>query len=400
MDFDIVVIGAGAVGLAIARQLSVNQSVVVLERNTSFGMETSSRSSEVIHAGIYYPADSIKSKLCVRGNQLIYKYCQDKNIPYRKSGKYIIAVDENESERLDALYRKAKNNQVDGISYADIDELKTQEPNIKFQRALFSKSTGIIDSHSFMYALTADIINNKADIIYNHSVKIIEKIDGGFNVKVETQDNLTFDITSKYVINSGGLNSDLIAESAGIDIDKAGYRIFYSKGHYFKLNNSSKYHFNHLIYPIPLLDSSCLGIHLTLDLNGAYRYGPDVLDLKERTKSYDVPEVLHSAFYEAIKLYLPDLEYDDISPDYAGLRPRLVNAGSLDKDFIIHEESDKNLAGLINLIGIESPGLTASLAIAEYVEIMINEKKNSPQRREDAKIFLSFRPPSRNPPDK
>lgn len=371
MDFDIVVIGAGAVGLAIARQLSVNHSVVVFERNTSFGMETSSRSSEVIHAGIYYPAGSIKSKLCVRGNQLIYKYCKEKNIPYRKCGKYIIAVDENESERLDALYTKAKKNQVNGIRYADIDELKSQEPNIKARRALFSESTGIIDSHNFMYSLSADIINNKADIIYNHSVKKIEKIDGGFALKVETPDGQNYEITTKYVINSGGLDSDLIAESAGIDIDKAGYRIFYSKGHYFKLNNSSKYHFNHLIYPIPPLDSSCLGIHLTLDLNGGFRFGPDVLDLKERGKSYDVPEELHSAFYDAIRRYLPNLEYHDISPDYAGLRPRLVNTGSLDKDFIIHEESAKNLTGLINLIGIESPGLTASLAIAEVVERMV-----------------------------
>lgn len=222
-----------------------------------------------------------------------------------------------------------------------------------------------------MYSLSADIINNKADIIYNHSVKKIEKIDGGFALKIETTVGQIYEITTKYVINSGGLDSDLIAESVGIDIDKAGYRIFYSKGHYFKLNNSSKYLFNHLIYPVPPLDSSCLGIHLTLDLNGGFRFGPDVLDLKERGKSYDVPEELHSAFYDAIRRYLPNLEYDDISADYAGLRPRLVNAGSLDKDFIIHEESDKNLPGLINLIVIESPGLTASLAIAEYVERMV-----------------------------
>jgi len=371
MDFDIVVIGAGAVGLAIARQLSVNHTVLVLERNTSFGMETSSRSSEVIHAGIYYPAGSIKSKLCIRGNLLIYDYCQRKNIPFKKCGKYIIAIDENEIERLDILYTKAKNNKVNGIRYADIEELQSQEPNIKACSTLFSESTGIIDSHSFMYSMTADIINNKSDIVYNHIVKKIQKIDGGFNVIVETTDGQLFEITAKYVINSGGLDSDLIAESAGIDIDKAGYRIFYSKGHYFKLNNCSKFNFNHLIYPVPPLDGSCLGIHLTLDLNGAYRFGPDVLDLKERVKSYDVPEELHSAFYEAIKRYLPALEYDDISPDYAGLRPRLVNAGSLDKDFIIHEESDKNLKGLINLVGIESPGLTASLAIAEVVERMV-----------------------------
>lgn len=371
MDYDIVIIGAGVVGLAIAESLSQRFSrVLVLERHESFGQETSSRNSEVIHSGIYYPKDSLKAKLCVAGNKSIYLYCEQNRIPHRKTGKYIIAVDEDELPKLDELYKRALDNDVAGIRYTGIDELKLEEPNIRAMSAIYSPETGIIDSHSFMKSLEQKALGNGCDIAYKHDVFGIEKVSSGYNVSVTGPDGERFAVSSHIVINSAGLDSDRIAEMAGIDIITANYQLNYCRGHYFRLNSSPEYKVNHLIYPVPPT-STGLGIHITLDLAGGQKLGPDTQFLDERKQEYVIHDELINKFFNSVKRYLPALSIDSISADQSGIRPKLQTKGGEFRDFIIKEESDKGLPGFINLIGIESPGLTCSLEIAKYVRGII-----------------------------
>lgn len=371
MDYEIVIIGAGVIGLACAMKFSsLNKKCLVLERHSSFGWETSSRNSEVIHSGIYYPSDSLKAKLCVRGNISLYKWCRKYNIPHNRIGKYIIAVNIDESVQLDLLYEQAISNGVTNICYGT-DKLKSDEPNVNFHSALWSSDTGIIDSHNLMNSFETVAIEHGCDLAYSHSVTNIEKINDGYNLSVLMPDNEYCTISANIVINAAGLDSDRIAELAGIDTTANNYKLHFCRGHYFSLAPKHKGIVNHLIYPVPNKHIAGLGIHVTLDLKGGIRLGPDTYYLNENTQIYNFIPGLQEQFYSAVSRYLNGIEIDDLRPDYTGIRPKLQGKGESFRDFVIKEESENGLPGLINLIGIESPGLTCCLEIADMVAGLI-----------------------------
>ena len=372
MDYDFLIVGAGVIGLACAEKISsLGYSCVVIERNPGFGWETSSRNSEVIHAGIYYPQNSLKAILCVQGNKLLYEWCGIYNIPHRKTGKFIIATDESEFSELDRLYDNAKRNGVEGISRYSIEQFKKVEPKVFAKEVLFSKDTGIIDSHKLMESLEYKAKSNGTDFAYKHTVERIEKNTQGYKLEIIDPNGEKCLISANFIINCAGLDSDIIAEKAGINADLHGYKLRYSRGHYFRLPSSKKNLVNHLIYPVPNKNLLGLGIHVTIDMNGELKLGPDTELLTDRIQDYSVNENLKEKFYKAVKRYIPSIDIEDLSPDQSGIRPKIYSENNDFKDFIIKEESDKGLPHFINLIGIESPGLTSCLAISEEVKRLI-----------------------------
>jgi L-2-hydroxyglutarate oxidase LhgO len=362
---DITIIGAGVVGLAIAAQLArANRQVYVLEKNEGFGLETSSRHSGVIHAGIYYPKDSVKAKLCVAGNRRLYEICPRYDIGHKRLGKLIVASNDEESSELEALYERGQGNGAEGLRLISRRELKALEPNVEGVAAMRAPSSGIIDAHSLMQYFIARAVEGGAQIAYRSRVIGIEKVTEGYEVVVEDSGGSSSFITG-VLINSAGLHSDKMTGLAGLDIDRAGYRLHYCKGEYFSLRRRQNTLVNRLIYPVPPSQIAGVGIHITTDLEGRVRLGPshhyvDNLD-------YSVDNRHKELFYSSVKKLLPAVDYDDMEPEMAGIRPKLQEAGGEFRDFVIRDEAERGLPGLINLIGIESPGLTAAPAIAEYV---------------------------------
>jgi len=373
MDYDVIIIGAGVVGLACSVRIAQTQlRTLVIERHPSFGYETSSRNSEVVHAGIYYPNNSLKAKLCVAGNKSIYKWAEMHDVAFKRMGKYIIATDSYEDEQLEKILENAKTNGVENIYRKSLEEIKRDEPNLKAIGAIWSGTSGIIDSHALMKSFQTEASRNGCDFAYNHEVVAIEFKSNCYELTIKLPDSSYFTVTSKWIVNSAGLDADRIAEMAGIDIEKAKYRLHYCKGHYFRVASSKIDLVRHLIYPAPPKDMTSLGIHITLDLNGEMKLGPDTEYLDSRVQDYSVPQNLNEKFYRAVTRYLIGLNIEDISPDQAGIRPKLQAEGEAVRDFVICEESGKNLPFLINLIGIESPGLTSCLEIADLVANIIN----------------------------
>ncbi|MBE2188783.1 MAG: NAD(P)/FAD-dependent oxidoreductase [Candidatus Kapabacteria bacterium] len=371
LDYDVIIIGAGVVGLACAARLSVRQSVLVLERHSSFGQETSSRNSEVIHAGIYYQPGSLKAKLCVAGKEMLYDWCQNHNVNFKRLGKFIVAHDENEIQKLEQLAQNAQKNGVDDLVMMNYEQFKELEPNVFAVAALWSPSTGIIDSHGLMKSLYNEALKNGCDFAFHHEVMQIKKTSEGYAVEAYCEGD-SFEVSTKFVVNAAGLDADTIAVRAGIDIQKSDYSLHYCKGHYFRLNHSKSGLIKHLIYPVPPEKHEGVGIHATIDLDGAVKFGPDIHYLDERKCDYNVTDELVEKFYKSVARYLPSLQLSDLSPDQSGIRPKLQKSGGDFRDFVICDEKDKNLPGFINLIGIESPGLTACLAIGKYVEKLLS----------------------------
>jgi len=361
---DVTIIGAGVVGLAIAEALATkNRQVVVLEKNDSFGQETSSRNSEVIHAGIYYPKEFLKSRLCLQGNRLLYAWCKKHDVPHRRIGKLIVATNEEECNDLERIKIIAQDNGVEKLEHWGQSQLKSKEPEVKALTALFSPSTGIIDTHRLMQTLLMSAEGKDAIITYRSEVTAINLNGAAWDLEIN---NGEYRISTKTIVNSAGLHADRIAALAGIDIDTAGYRLKPCKGNYFTATPAPK--INHLIYPVPVKNNVGLGIHATLDLSGRVRFGPDSQYISDdQPLDYTVDEALKLSFHESIRKYLPAVSIDALSPDMCGIRPKIQWPGDPPMDFIIREESDRGLPGLVNLIGIESPGLTACLAIGEYV---------------------------------
>jgi L-2-hydroxyglutarate oxidase LhgO len=373
MDAEVTIIGAGVVGLAIARRISeVSDNVFVLEKHLSFGQETSSRNSEVIHAGIYYPGNSLKSRLCVEGKGLLYDYCIKHDIPFNNCGKLIVATSEDEIPIIEGIRKTAFNNGVEDLLTLDQVDIARLEPDVFALKALYSPSTGIVDSHSLMKSYESGAINNGAQIVYGSEVTGIRKISNGYEITTTGNDGNVFSFTSRLVINSAGLTSDKISEMAGIRDDNL--KIQFCKGEYFRLNPPKNRLIKRLVYPVPVQNLEGIGIHVTIDMAGGVKLGPDVTYLDTNIYDYTVSAEKHEAFYNSAKKFLPFLEFGDISPEMAGIRPKIQKKGEPVRDFYIREESERGNPGFINLIGIESPGLTSSLAIANYVHGLIRNQ--------------------------
>lgn len=362
-EVEITIIGAGVIGLAITAALSKEySSIVVLERHGSLGQETSSRNSEVIHAGIYYPTETLKAQLCVEGAQLLYEYCNQQAITYAKLGKLIVATDYSELPQLYELLNNGQQNGVKGLHIIEKREVSKVEPLVIAQAAIHSPNTGIIDTHSLMKHLYAEACSSGAIFSFHTAVNFIERVKKGYVVGIEN-DNYRF--LSQIVINAAGLQSDHIASLVGIDVDTEGYRLEYSKGSYFVYEKPSPVRM--LVYPLPREGLKSLGIHATLDLGGRLRFGPDVEPVD--SINYTVNRDKRDVFYESVSKFIRSLDKEAFIPDIAGIRP-VVKANGM-KDFIIRHEAKKGLEGFINLIGIESPGLSAALSIAKYIKTMI-----------------------------
>ncbi len=368
---DITIIGAGVVGLVIAAEVaSKDREVYVLEKNETFGLEISSRHSGVIHSGIYYPENSLKAKMCVAGNRILYELCERYGIGHRRLGKLIVATSDEETGELQALLERGRRNGAEGLRMLSKREIKELEPNIEGVAAILSPSTGIIDSHGLMKYFIAKAKDGGAQIAYQTKVVGIEKVVEGYKVTVEDSAGQSSFIT-RILINCAGLHSDKVAELAGIDIAKAGYKLHYCKGEYFSIKSSQSRLVKRLIYPVPPPKITGVGIHITFDLEGRMRLGPSIQYVD--SIDYTVDNQHQQLFYDSVRRFLPWIKYDDLEPEMAGIRPKLQEPGGDFKDFVIREESDKGLPGLVNLIGIESPGLTASPAIAGYVCDLIEE---------------------------
>lgn len=371
MDFNVIIIGAGVVGLGVAKAISKkNINVCVVEKNSTFGQEISSRNSEVIHSGIYYPKDSLKSKLSKHGNLLLYDYCNRKNIDFEKCGKLIIGSSRDDLMKLKFLKKNAK---LIGIksNLLNKDQLKLIEPLISANFALQVDSTGIIDSHSFMNSILNDLRQLDVDVVFKTEVVNITQIQDGYNLNICNPDGSFSNINSNIVINCSGLYSSHIASMVGID--NPNYKLQFWKGSYFWIKNKLAKSVKHLIYPIPGRDLNGLGIHTTKSIDGRVRVGPDAEYLGEVINfDYSVEINKKEEFYNSLNTYLPFLKKEDLNLDFSGIRPKLQKPGESFKDFIIQNEEQNGFDNFINLIGIESPGLTSSLSIGEYVKEIIN----------------------------
>ena len=370
---DCVVIGAGVVGLAVAREMALQgHETILLEREGSFGTISSARNSEVIHAGIYYPKDSLKAKLCVEGNRLLYEYCRAHQVGTQAYGKLIVA-DESQIDDLQAILYKAQNNGVPEIKMITGEEARQLEPKLKCSAAILSASTGIVDSHGFMLSLLGGFEDAGGMIAY-HSPLISAKpigqgTQGGFELSIGGPDGMK--LQTKLLINCAGMSAPAIAQKIeGLSKDQIP-KAHFAKGNYFSLSGKSP--FTHLIYPIP--EPGGLGVHLTLDMAGQAKFGPDVewLDIEnEEQIDYTVNPKRSEGFYEAVRRYWPELKDNSLQPDYSGVRAKIVPPNTLAGDFCFNTPQDHDLQGLYNLYGFESPGLTSSIAIARYLERLIN----------------------------
>lgn len=373
---DCVVVGAGVVGLAVAREMALQgRETILLERESAFGTISSARNSEVIHAGIYYPKDSLKAKLCVEGNRLLYEYCRSHQVATQPYGKLIVASDETQIDELQAILYKAQNNGVPEIKMISGDEAKALESNLRCVAAILSSTTGIVDSHGYMLSLLGGFEDAGGMVAYQSpliSAKPIgDNAEGGYQLEIGGADGMQ--IQTKLLINCAGMSAPAIAQKIeGLKKDQIP-KAYFAKGNYFSLSGKSP--FRHLIYPIP--EPGGLGVHLTLDMGGQAKFGPDVewldIDIEEQI-DYTVNPKRGDDFYEAVRRYWPGLKDKSLQPDYSGVRAKIVPPNAPAGDFCFNGPQEHGLQGLYNLYGFESPGLTSSLAIAKYLEGLI---KNS-----------------------
>ena len=367
---DCVVIGAGVIGLAVAREMALQgRETILLERESAFGTISSARNSEVIHAGIYYPKDSLKAKLCVEGNRMLYEYCRTHHVATQPYGKLIVASDESQLDDLQAILYKAQQNNVPEIKMITGEQAKSMEPDLQCAAAVLSSTTGIVDSHGLMLSLLGGFEDAGGMIAYQSPLMSAQPIgvnaQDGFELEIGGADGMK--IQTKLLINCAGMSAPAIAKK----IEGLGHeqipKAYFAKGNYFSLSGKSP--FKHLIYPIP--EPGGLGVHLTLDMGGQAKFGPDVewLDIDEEKQiDYTVNPKRGEGFYEAVRRYWPGLKDNALQPDYSGVRAKIVPPNATAGDFCFNTPRDHGLEGLFNLYGFESPGLTSSLAIAKYLE--------------------------------
>jgi L-2-hydroxyglutarate oxidase LhgO len=362
---DILVIGAGVIGLAIAARLArTGRQIIVVERNESFGRETSSRNSEVIHCGMYYAENLMKTRLCVRGNPLLYEMCASAGVPFRKTGKIVVATDAAEAGVLEKILAQGKANGVPGLRVIDVREMQDLEPSVRGVQGLWSPESGILDTHGLMSCLQQEAAAKGVTFGYRCDVRRVTRKAACLEVSITDADGAVMELGAECVVNAAGLDADRIAQSAGIDIDSSGYRIRPAKGEYFRVSSRHRGRLRHLVYPVP--SPVHLGAHAVLSLDGSLRIGPN--SVPAEIGDYSVDPSHGEEFLAKASRFLPFLQPGDLTPDQAGIRPKLYRLGEPQRDFVIREESSRGLAGLVNLVGMESPGLTSCLAIAEEVQ--------------------------------
>ena len=356
-NLDAVVIGGGVVGLAVARELArAGREVVILEAEDAIGTHTSSRNSEVIHAGIYYPRGTLKARTCVAGKELLYEYCVAHGVPHRRCGKLIVAADEKQLPDLEAIQKKAHANGVTDVVWMAREQALALEPALHCVAALYSPSTGIIDSHALMLAYLGDAEAHGAMLALKTHIIGAQVIADGFVVRTNEMD-----VECRVLVNSAGLRAPSVARRIEGFPEKLVPRELYAKGNYYSLNRKSP--FSRLVYPVP--EPGGLGVHVTLDLAGQARFGPDV-EWIERI-DYVVDPKRAERFYAAIRRYWPGLRDGALAPGYAGIRPKTAGPGEPAPDFAVQGPRVHGIPGLVHLFGIESPGLTSSLALAALV---------------------------------
>ncbi|MBS0391237.1 MAG: NAD(P)/FAD-dependent oxidoreductase [Proteobacteria bacterium] len=362
---DCVVVGAGVVGLAVARALALaRREVMVLEAASAIGTETSSRNSEVIHAGIYYPQGSLKARLCVQGKDMLYAYCAERGLPHRRCGKLIVATSAQQQAQLDGIRQRAAANGVHDLQWLSRDEARALEPELACVAALLSPSTGIVDSHALMLALLGDLENAGGLLALNSPLGLAQCAPGAIHLEAEDGTR----ISARTVVNAAGLHApDLARRFVGLDPAQVP-RAAYAKGNYFTLSGRAP--FSHLIYPVP--EAAGLGVHLTLDLGGQAKFGPDV-QWVAGPDDLVVDAGRAQGFYAEVRKYWPGLRDGALAAGYAGIRPKIHGPQEPAADFLIQGPRQHGVAGLVNLFGIESPGLTSALAIGAHVRDMLGQ---------------------------
>ena len=362
-----VIVGAGVVGLAIAARLAPRHTVVVLERNARPGLETSSRNSEVIHAGMYYPTGSLKARLCVEGNRRLYEICERHGVPHRRTTKIIVATTGAEQAALGEILSRGAANGVE-LRMITAAESRSLEPHVPSAGALFSPNTGIVSAHGLMdhFARSARaagaVIQLRAELVG----LVRDGLEWELRVRTAAEEET---VTAERVVNAAGLDADTVAGLAGIDLEQAGYRQHYCKGSYFSVSTGRARLVSRLVYPVP--GHVSLGVHAVVGLEGRLRFGPDAEYLPDRRLDYAVAESKRAAFGASVRRLVPDIQDDDLAPDISGIRPKLQGPKEGFRDFVIAEESARGLPGLVNLVGMDSPGLTSAPAIAEHVARLI-----------------------------
>ncbi|WAH62426.1 NAD(P)/FAD-dependent oxidoreductase [Xanthomonas hortorum] len=368
-DVECVVVGAGVVGLAIARHLALQgHAVLVLEAQAAIGTGSSARNSEVIHAGLYYPAESLKAQLCVSGNTVLYAYCKQRHVPYRRCGKLIIACDHAQREQLDRLHHNAVASGAHGVVPLSQAQVRERAPQLRCVAALESTATGIIDSHALMLALQGDAEAHGATVALRTRVEHVEQCAAGFRLAIAGDGHAPVSLTCNWLVNAAGHGAPpLAARTDGLPA-RAQVRAYFAKGSYFTLAGRSP--FGQLIYPLP--EPGGLGVHLTLDLQGRARFGPDVEWVS--APDYHCDPTRADSFVAAIRRYWPGLPEGALQPGYCGVRPKISGPGEAAADFRIDGPGLHGIAGLVNLFGIESPGLTCCLSIAAHVAALLEDR--------------------------
>jgi L-2-hydroxyglutarate oxidase LhgO len=367
-DTPLTVIGAGVGGLAVAARLAPRlPGLVILERRERHGTETSSRNSEVIHAGLYYPTGSAKARFCVRGKELLYETCERRGVPFDRIGKLVVALSPDEVPELERLLALGHANGVE-LTMVSAEECHRLEPDVPAVAGLLSPSTGIVSAHGLMDALLQQARSAGALLQPRAQVVGIERRDRDYRLTVQGPDGAE-DLTSERVVNAAGLEADTVAALAGIDVESAGYRQHWWKGSYFAVGAAKGRVLSRLVYPVPTAVS--LGVHAILGLDGRLRFGPDTEHLPERRLDYSVGEASRDAFAEAVRRLVPGIDAEDLTPDIAGIRPKLQAPGEGFRDFVVAEETARGRPGLVTLAGIDSPGLTSALALAEEVDRLL-----------------------------